>query len=162
MKDKDAFKPFFFFLYRALYIQNPFLSFGDLLRASSEDKRHCPNPKCDQICKISHFIVQVPQVFSVSIVWDTAEPSLADVKTSFEMINPTIKLTDIFDVEGNVRGMENGGHIYYLKGIICYYGKHYNAFFQNEASKEWYVFDDTTVKPVRKSNHFFFEKKIRY
>jgi len=32
--------------------------------------------------------------------------------------------------------------------MICYYGKHYIAFFFNSARKQWFYFDDSTVKMV--------------
>ena len=37
---------------------------------------------------------------------------------------------------------------YRFRGMICYYGKHYNAYFFSETSRQWVVFDDTTVKYV--------------
>eukprot|EP01118_Nematostelium_gracile_P009984 TRINITY_DN3392_c0_g1_i2.p1 TRINITY_DN3392_c0_g1~~TRINITY_DN3392_c0_g1_i2.p1 ORF type:complete len:233 (-),score=47.01 TRINITY_DN3392_c0_g1_i2:2-700(-) len=32
--------------------------------------------------------------------------------------------------------------------MICYYGKHYSAYFYNAKTSQWYVFDDTTVKAL--------------
>lgn len=44
---------------------------------------------------------------------------------------------------------ENGENINYkLKGIIFYYGRHYNACFFNNLIKKWLVIDDTIVKQV--------------
>ena len=32
--------------------------------------------------------------------------------------------------------------------MICYYGKHYIAFFYNHIRKQWFYFDDSNVKAV--------------
>jgi len=44
--------------------------------------------------------------------------------------------------------MKNIGNNYKLRGMICYYQKHYDAYFFNTLKKKWYVFDDATVKEV--------------
>ena len=38
---------------------------------------------------------------------------------------------------------------YRLQGMVCYYMKHYNAFFKLK-NRVWVVFDDVTVKKVKK------------
>jgi len=38
--------------------------------------------------------------------------------------------------------------VYKLRGMICYYGKHYTAYFYIPSLQRWYVFDDITVRPV--------------
>jgi len=44
---------------------------------------------------------------------------------------------------------ENLTHCFYrLRGMICYYGQHYNAYINSFESGQWFVFDDITVNPV--------------
>ena len=37
--------------------------------------------------------------------------------------------------------------IYKLRGLVCYYGKHYNTYIKS-VKGNWLVFDDVTVKKV--------------
>jgi hypothetical protein len=37
---------------------------------------------------------------------------------------------------------------YRLKGMICYYGLHYDCYFYSPQRKQWLVFDDRVVKEV--------------
>lgn len=42
---------------------------------------------------------------------------------------------------------------YQLRGMICYYGKHYDVYLKNDKTNSWWVFDDATVKEVRETFH---------
>lgn len=128
---------------RDAYEQKPKFSFDKLLHYSSNDLRPCPNEKCKQICFIEHYLISLPPVFTVSIVWDSAEPVLAEIKTSLEMLSKEIDLSYVFSLPNKPPCCT-----YRLKGMICYYGKHYVAIFNNFDTSEWYMFDDSNVKLI--------------
>jgi ubiquitin C-terminal hydrolase len=44
-----------------------------------------------------------------------------------------------------------------LRGMICYYGKHYDAYYYCSNRHQWLVFDDATVKSV---SLFYHLKKL--
>eukprot|EP01103_Thecamoeba_quadrilineata_P011826 TRINITY_DN291_c0_g1_i1.p1 TRINITY_DN291_c0_g1~~TRINITY_DN291_c0_g1_i1.p1 ORF type:complete len:305 (-),score=48.23 TRINITY_DN291_c0_g1_i1:106-1020(-) len=50
---------------------------------------------------------------------------------------------------------------YRLRGIICYYGCHYNFFFFNHERQQWFMFDDSLVKVVASDRATIREKCIR-
>jgi len=123
----------------------PGLSFCDYIRkAAEEDVRPCPNNKCDNQCTISHYLTSQPEVFSVSIAWDSPDPPISDIQTVLRMIDMSIDIGNIFAFDGT----KKPSFYYRLRGMICYYGKHYIAFFFNYARKQWFYFDDSTVKMV--------------
>merc|ERR1719331_1203260 len=43
-------------------------------------------------------------------------------------------------------GINDNCEPYYFRGLICYYGMHYIAFFYCWARKKWVLFDDTRVR----------------
>ncbi len=57
------------------------------------------------------------------------------------IISQRIKLSNIFE------GVPVQ-FTYRLKGMICYYGLHYDCYFYNPQRKQWLVFDDRVVKEV--------------
>ena len=104
---------------------------------------HTYQDACKAQCPIVHYLTGAPEVFTVSIVWDSEESTIYDINTVLKIISMNIDLSNIFVVE-NKSITTN----YRLRGMICYYGKHYIAFFYNHTLKQWYVFDDTNVKAV--------------
>lgn len=41
-----------------------------------------------------------------------------------------------------------------LRGMICFYGNHYDAYFFNEDIEKWIVFDDALVNEVQNLSYF--------
>lgn len=134
-------------------------TFDKILYAASEDKRMCPNkPKCTRMCNISHYLTELPEVFTVSIVWTTPNPDTEEIASILGMIDLRINIMNVFpnlktapDSNGVTSSVMHDNWAkcnYRLRGMICYYGLHYVAFFYNRKRSEWIVFDDSTVKPV--------------
>lgn len=111
----------------------------------------CAQEHCSKVLPIRHYLTALPEVFPVSIVWDSADPQLSDIQTVLNMISLDIDLGNIFNLDYCWFGNGETGIsscLYRLRGMICYYGKHYICFFYNYKTKAWFVFDDVTVKPV--------------
>jgi ubiquitin C-terminal hydrolase len=84
---------------------------------------------------------QHPDVFAMGLVWSTPDPSQQEIVDMLNVVAPEIQLGQIFAPhECKTR------HV--LRGMICYYGKHYDAYFYSQSRKTWMVFDDITVKSV--------------
>ncbi len=81
-----------------------------------------------------------PRVFTIGLAWNSDSPLPSEIADILNMIEEQIDLTNIF--EGS-----NISCRYKLKGLICYYGKHYDAYSLLDST--WWVFDDATVKTVR-------------
>eukprot|EP01119_Soliformovum_irregulare_P008684 TRINITY_DN21784_c0_g1_i1.p1 TRINITY_DN21784_c0_g1~~TRINITY_DN21784_c0_g1_i1.p1 ORF type:complete len:543 (-),score=119.88 TRINITY_DN21784_c0_g1_i1:8-1636(-) len=137
---------------REAYVKDPNASFCKLLNMASEEKRLCPDKECGNLCSLSHYVQSLPTVFSVGIVWDSAEPTVPEIDMILRMISSRINLNNVFlmgNPHTNPKGKKPRDPNYYkFRGMICYYGKHYTAYFYNHKSTQWYVYDDTQVKPV--------------
>jgi hypothetical protein len=117
-------------------------SFESALRRSFEDERKsCP--RCDRPgCVVRQHLVAEPEVFSVGLVWPMANPPVADIIAAMNAVPQEVVLAHIFSPYPGrpVRGLR-----YRLKGVISYYGLHYDCFFFNPLVGQWIVFDDERV-----------------
>jgi len=101
--------------------------------------------KCNKPLELSQFLIHEPEIFIVNLVWDQISPSRDEISECFSMIENEIEMRDIFSMADCE---ENANSKYHLCGMICYYGKHYEAYFENKESDTWWIFDDTLVKVV--------------
>jgi len=91
---------------------------------------------------VEQFLFNKPKVFTIGLVWETNLPSPSDINEVLHLLDQTINLKIMFSFSTQEDSW------YQIKGIICYYGKHYDAYFYNEPTNKWWVFDDATVKEV--------------
>lgn len=134
---------------RSVYAKNPTSSFCEIIAMAGADKRCCPNREnCDKMCPITHSLLSLPEIFTVSIVWDSADPSVSEVESILNMISWQIDLGNIFHLDSKYSTKFGSSCLYRLRGMICYYGKHYTAYFYSVKNQQWFVFDDSTVKPI--------------
>lgn len=80
-----------------------------------------------------------PEVICLDIRWGEYEP--LDVLTVFNLISNSIKLSDLYELEGQ------DDCEYILKGMVIYWGAHYYAFFRVfiDGEEEWLRVDDKTI-----------------
>lgn len=80
-----------------------------------------------------------PEVLCFDLKWQEYEP--LDVLTCFNLIPNSMKLSEIYDLEGQ------DDCEYILKGMIIYWGAHYYAFFRVfiDGEEEWLRVDDKTI-----------------
>lgn len=125
--------------------------------------------KCDN-CKakmqLSRWILTLPMVFAVSVIWSSDHVNKGEVKAWMDLLSSqsgppkasskkgevgqqTLHLGNIFRLDNSSVSSD-----YSFRGMVCYYGRHYVGFFasrsiENGVEKErWYLFDDTRVKLV--------------
>ncbi|PRP77343.1 hypothetical protein PROFUN_05588 [Planoprotostelium fungivorum] len=114
--------------------------FSRILKAADdEDKRPCSNE-----CDIEQHLLNQPEVISVCIVWDSTQPPKEDISKVLDCIGMSIRPKDIFSSADG----KDKDKTYILRGMICYYGCHYDSYFYNSQQKAWFVFDDANVKQV--------------
>lgn len=129
-------------------------TFDTIFHRASRDTRPCPNRNrgsCTNLeAPVQHWLLSLPEVFSVNVIWDSAQSSVDEIEQLLDCISLEIDLEKIFALE---RSFRFGARIdssakYRFRGMICYYGKHYNAHFYHTETQSWYLFDDATVKQV--------------
>ncbi|PRP86598.1 hypothetical protein PROFUN_05236 [Planoprotostelium fungivorum] len=109
--------------------------------ANVRDPQKCPREGCGREAEPRCYLTNSPEVVSVCIIWPTDTPPLDMIYDILDSITPTIDPQNMFD-------SSNTSKLYNFRGMVCYYGKHYNAYFKNRRTHEWMVFDDTTVKMI--------------
>jgi len=152
------------------------LNFDRLMNiVATKDKRPCSNTShCSELAMVRQYLLNEPKVFIVAIVWDTISPSHSIIKDTLNLIDEKISLSNVFSraelenptaerryfrdwhlmlhhYDNRERQNLSETGVYFLKGMICYYGRHYNAYFQDENTLCWRVFDDATVKEIGSS-----------
>lgn len=121
------------------------ISFGKIINeVNHEDQRICPNQNCKKSNHLRFALANLPEVFTIGIVWDTATPTTDYIHEIMDTIDQQILVKEIFDSV-----VQPGS--YTLRGMICYYGLHYNAYFRNPKTREWLMFDDSRVTKVGSS-----------
>ena len=81
------------------------------------------------------------QVFVLNLVQDCAKQPQSTLSALLQLITPTLRVPTLFNPTAAQ------GHKHILRGIVCYSGLHYIAFFANN-NKKWTYCDDTVVKEV--------------
>ena len=107
-----------------------------------QDHKSCVNEaNCSEKVLVTKELHQHPEVFAMGLVWSTPDPTQQEIVNLLRTISTQIDLSRIF-----------GPHVtrsrHLLRGMICYYGKHYDAYFYSRSRKSWMVFDDITVKSI--------------
>ncbi|RLN57924.1 hypothetical protein BBJ29_008879 [Phytophthora kernoviae] len=112
---------------------------------------------------LSRWILTLPMVFAISIIWSSSHVNKTDIKDWMELLSTqsqadagnnksqqALDLGRIFRVDS----ISDSTSLYKFRGLVCYYGRHYVGFFSSRSVEDgvererWFLFDDTRVKPV--------------
>jgi hypothetical protein len=125
--------------YKRLYSS---AALDDILAAfQNQDTKSCPNEKaCKAQCKVRRVMTNTPSLLPIAMVWDSTDVTTSDVISVLNCLDPVIELSKL-------RG---GGPkcTYQIKGMVCYHGYHYDAYFYNWITRKWVAFDDERVIPI--------------
>jgi len=110
-------------------------------KVNQDDPRECTNPQCKRKNPLRYALANLPEVLSIGIVWDTSKPTVDYIYDVMSLVDKHLKVEDMFDSV-----VQSG--TYTFRGMIAYYGLHYNAYFRNPKTNDWLVFDDSRVKKV--------------
>ncbi|EGZ19167.1 hypothetical protein PHYSODRAFT_557028 [Phytophthora sojae] len=113
---------------------------------------------------LSRWILTLPMVFSISIIWSSSHVDKTDIKDWMELLSSQSQaVTDEKESQqaldlGRIFRLDNSAEVssvYSFRGMVCYYGRHYVGFFASRSLDEdgvererWFLFDDTRVKLV--------------
>ncbi|OWY95078.1 Inactive ubiquitin carboxyl-terminal hydrolase, partial [Phytophthora megakarya] len=112
---------------------------------------------------LSRWILTLPMVFSISIIWSSSHVNKTDIKDWMELLSTQCHVGSDKEVQqaldlGRIFRLDNSAEVssvYSFRGMVCYYGRHYVGFFASRSLDEdgvererWFLFDDTRVKLV--------------
>ena len=63
-------------------------------------------------------------------------------------MNLLLLIRNVIDIRNIFTTVQKDPAPYKFRGMICFYGKHYDAYFYSDFRKQWLVFDDATVKCI--------------
>lgn len=111
---------------------------------------------------LERWLTRRPYTFMVSLIWPTSMPTRDSLWSVISSIQPSMQMEQIFktdrgspskmgkDVKEKAPQSSDSSvekyPLYLFRGLICYYGMHYVAFFFCWARKKWILFDDTCVR----------------
>ncbi|GAQ85003.1 GDP-GTP exchange factor [Klebsormidium nitens] len=127
-------------------VQSPGRPFAPLLRRvldGSTPLRPCDKDEggCGEPLPTTHVLDKAPQLFTVVLVWGSAQASQSQVRSVVNAISTQIRVSEIFP-DLKYRGQHA------LRCVVCYYGLHYFAFAFSAKAQQWLLLDDTHVKVV--------------
>lgn len=110
----------------------------------------CDADSCDGKYTKERLIHRFPMVFAMSVLWATTSATKQQVRSLLTNFGDRVDLAKCFDAAGPAVRFKNGGvrTTYRLRGLVCYYGRHYVALFYSTAHKMWLLFDDSRVIEV--------------
>ncbi|GMF46799.1 unnamed protein product [Phytophthora fragariaefolia] len=111
---------------------------------------------------LSRWILTLPMVFSISIIWSSSHVNKTDIKDWMELLSSQCQKGDDESEQaldlGRIFRLDNSAEVsslYSFRGLVCYYGRHYVGFFASRSldddgveRERWFLFDDTRVKLV--------------
>jgi len=112
-------------------------------RTNQGDCRECSD-QCKRKNSLRFALANLPEVLTIGIVWNSPNPTVDYIYEIMNLISKQLKVEEMFDSV-----VQKGSYI--LRGMIAYYGLHYNAYFCNPKIDEWLVFDDSRVTKVGSS-----------
>ncbi|KAK1944494.1 Inactive ubiquitin carboxyl-terminal hydrolase 54 [Phytophthora citrophthora] len=113
---------------------------------------------------LSRWILTLPMVFSISIIWSSSHVNKTDIKDWMELLSTQCQTSG--DDQESQQALDLGrifrldlstevSSLYSFRGMVCYYGRHYVGFFASRSldddgveRERWFLFDDTRVKLV--------------
>ena len=84
-----------------------------------------------------------PLVFTLGLVWTSPNEPAEYIKAVVNTVSDSLLLNSIFDGANEYSPLKAQ-----IRGMFCYYGKHFCAVFKSEERGCWLVFDDSMVNEV--------------
>lgn len=99
---------------------------------------------CGAKIQIHRTLTNTPDIISVGVVWDSANPTQEHVAAVLDAVGTNLRPGDVFHWCAHQAWARNTSHS--LVGVVAYYGKHYSTYFFHTKLKVWVYFDDATVQ----------------
>jgi hypothetical protein len=121
------------------------LGLGQLLQKcvdTSADVKSCPKDeetKCTKKATTSITLTTSPFVYALGLVWENADTKREAIAGTMDLISAEFNMSDVFPT---------GTGVYQLRGIVCFFGRHYISYFYRPLAKKWVCFDDSSHREV--------------
>lgn len=94
-----------------------------------------------------------PEVFTLGISWESGNESPENIKRVVDSMDEVLNLATVFSHVSAKASRHGKFHPNLekrcrMRGMICYYGRHFCSFMREGNTENWLVLDDTMVKPV--------------
>ncbi|OQS05058.1 inactive ubiquitin carboxyl-terminal hydrolase [Thraustotheca clavata] len=151
----ELFSNLVFSIYATDAFARPYRNMEDMLREMPNNMDvhgSCDANGCNGKLATERIIQRFPPVFAISFLWATNSPPKEQIESLLHIISDTLDLSKAFTAQG-----EAGKHAKFLgglkaqyrfRGFVCYYGRHYFAFFYSTAHQSWLLFDDSKVTEI--------------
>lgn len=87
-----------------------------------------------------------PILVTIGLVWESEKPKIQTISDVLHAIDTNICLCHLYRSVSDTEWASSAVH--HLVGMICFYGRHYSAFFYHSRYQIWLYFDDATVKEI--------------
>eukprot|EP00667_Euglena_gracilis_P003554 EG_transcript_3564 len=108
--------------------------------------KHCNqwDTKSAVALPIHKHMCNLPPIFACVLAWAGEQSTREVLQGVTGGIGETLQLGDVFRLvaEGDSQ------HPHVLRGMICFYGRHYMAYFWNRTHHQWVFIDDSNIRPV--------------
>jgi hypothetical protein len=131
---------------------------GVLAHLLCGDTKRCDKDAggCGAAAPIAHALAQPPEVFTLSLAWDTAQAAEEEVASTMRALGVQLQPERVFTPE-----RRRAAPPYELRALACFYGSHYVSFARTDEPEadpfgvqgappepEWTRFDDASVSRV--------------
>ncbi|XP_055330238.1 inactive ubiquitin carboxyl-terminal hydrolase 54-like [Paramacrobiotus metropolitanus] len=121
--------------------------FGKLLRKANESTdqricRHCSSPSV----LLKRTLTNQPDIVTIGLAWDSEKSKTQTISHVLDTIDANICLCHVYHDVHDTQWAASVVH--HLVGMVCFYGRHYSAFFYHAPYQTWMHFDDATVQTV--------------
>lgn len=129
-----------------------------IAQALAEDAVACParaaRPPCaGQTARRTTMLRAQPAVLALGLAWPSSTPATATARTLVDALALTLDVDRLFFPHSTARGAPAAQYV--LRGIVCFYGRHYVLFFMDRDkhqpdwhAKRWWFLDDSIVRAV--------------
>lgn len=100
---------------------------------------------CSGPAKIERWILSMPEVFTMMCVWSGEIQDRKEIQEFFEVIPRELHLDEFLRVQADASQAARTTSAYRLRGMVCFYGRHYVAIFYSSQSQSFIMFDDRRV-----------------
>uniref|UniRef100_A0A7S1NCR5 USP domain-containing protein n=1 Tax=Eutreptiella gymnastica TaxID=73025 RepID=A0A7S1NCR5_9EUGL len=102
------------------------------------------SPPAHSELPIQKHLCTVPPIVAFVLAWGNDRSTREQLTSITTNMLQTLNLDQVYRMAADVRGP----HPYSLRGLICFYGHHYVAYFWNRVLDEWVYLDDSYVRPL--------------
>eukprot|EP01012_Entosiphon_sulcatum_P011618 TRINITY_DN17116_c0_g1_i1.p1 TRINITY_DN17116_c0_g1~~TRINITY_DN17116_c0_g1_i1.p1 ORF type:complete len:669 (-),score=66.83 TRINITY_DN17116_c0_g1_i1:7-2013(-) len=123
---------------------------GRLVKKITElTKKSCSNSTCTSKARVKRYCLTLPKVLVLGVVWQKEIVSKDEVTGFISRVEEHLATSELFCQKkrshGSTAAADPNAE---LMGLVCYYGKHYIAYFKSLPTQQWVLFDDSYVKAV--------------